>query len=112
MDVADEAIVADLAEPLERQDKEVPMPFRSQAPRRWMYAAEARGELPPGPAERWSAHTPQARLLPERADTPQKLLSRPRSVSQQSVAVAPGDSARRDRVTGPEMSLQVAKEAA
>lgn len=42
------------------------MPFKSQAQRRWMYAAEARGEVPEGTAERWQAHTPKKKKLPER----------------------------------------------
>lgn len=42
-------------------------PFKSDAQRRWMYAAEARGEVPKGTAGRWQAHTPKGKNLPEHA---------------------------------------------
>lgn len=43
------------------------MPFKSEAQRRWMHAAEARGELEPGTAARWQKHTKkQKKALPER----------------------------------------------
>lgn len=42
------------------------MPFRSKAQQRWMFAAEARGEVPPGTAERWAHETPNLKNLPER----------------------------------------------
>lgn len=43
------------------------MPFKSEAQRRWMHAAEARGELEPGTAARWQEHTKrQKKALPER----------------------------------------------
>lgn len=42
------------------------MPFASEAQRRWMLAAESRGEVPPGTYDRWAAETPPGRL-PERA---------------------------------------------
>lgn len=41
------------------------MPFRSNAQRKFMFAAEARGELPRGTAKRWAAHTPKGAKLPE-----------------------------------------------
>lgn len=41
------------------------MPFKSDAQRKWMYAAEARGEVPKGTAERWQAHTPKDEKLPD-----------------------------------------------
>jgi hypothetical protein len=41
------------------------MPFKSKAQRRWMFAAESRGEVPKGTARRW-AHETKGRL-PERA---------------------------------------------
>ena len=40
------------------------MPFRSKAQRRWMHAAEARGEVPKGTASRWEKETKGS--LPER----------------------------------------------
>jgi len=42
------------------------MPFRSQAQRRFFYAAEARGDLPAGTAARWEAHTSKKKKLPAR----------------------------------------------
>lgn len=47
------------------------MPFRSKAQRRWMYAAEARGDVPAGTAENWETHTPRDKKLPERVMTKQ-----------------------------------------
>ena len=41
------------------------MPFKSEAQRRWMFAAESRGELPKGTAKRW-AHETGNKKLPER----------------------------------------------
>lgn len=40
------------------------MPFKSQAQRRWMFAAQNRGKLPKGTAERWQKETKKD--LPER----------------------------------------------
>lgn len=48
------------------------MPFKSKAQRRWMYAAEARGELPKGTAERWEKHTKNKKKLPERVSDSSK----------------------------------------
>jgi hypothetical protein len=42
------------------------MPFKSAAQRRWMFAAQARGELPEGTAQRWAKHT-KDKDLPEYA---------------------------------------------
>lgn len=42
------------------------MPFKSKAQRRWMYAAEARGEVPKGTAKTWEEHTPKDKPLPEK----------------------------------------------
>ena len=42
------------------------MPFRSQAQKRWMFAAEARGELKKGTAKKWAEHTKNVKDLPER----------------------------------------------
>jgi len=43
------------------------MPFKSDAQRRFMFAAQERGELPKGTAERWAKHTPNIKNLPEKA---------------------------------------------
>ncbi len=42
------------------------MPFKSRAQMRWMFAAEKRGEVPKGTAERWAKHTPNIKKLPEK----------------------------------------------
>lgn len=42
------------------------MPFKSKSQQRWMFAAEARNEVPKGTAERWAKHTPNIKKLPER----------------------------------------------
>jgi hypothetical protein len=44
---------------------ECDMPFRSKAQRRWMYAAEARGEVEKGTAKRWEDET-KDKDLPEK----------------------------------------------
>jgi len=41
------------------------MPFTSRAQQKWMFAAEARGEVPKGTALRWAHHTPNIKKLPE-----------------------------------------------
>jgi len=41
------------------------MPYKSQAQRRWMFAAEDRGEVPKGTAKRWAEHT-KKKKLPEK----------------------------------------------
>ncbi len=43
------------------------MPFRSAAQRRFMFAAEARGEVPKGTARRWQKETGKIKL-PERVE--------------------------------------------
>jgi hypothetical protein len=43
------------------------VPLRSKAQQRFMFAAEARGDLPEGTARRWARHTPAIKSLPERA---------------------------------------------
>jgi hypothetical protein len=43
------------------------MPFTSKAQQGWMFAAQARGEVPKGTAERWARHTPGIKNLPEKA---------------------------------------------
>jgi len=42
------------------------MPFKSKAQQRWMFAAEDRGEVPKGTAERWADHTKNIDDLPAR----------------------------------------------
>lgn len=42
------------------------MPFKSKAQQRWMFAAESRGEVPKGTAERWANETPSIKSLPEK----------------------------------------------
>ena len=42
------------------------MPFKSDAQRRFMFAAEDRGELPKGTAIRWAKETPNIKSLPEK----------------------------------------------
>ena len=40
------------------------MPFKSKAQQRFMFAAQERGELPKGTAEKWAEHTPNIKGLP------------------------------------------------
>ena len=42
------------------------MPYKSQAQRRFMYAAEERGDVEPGTARRWAKETKDIKDLPER----------------------------------------------
>jgi len=42
------------------------MPYKSKAQARFMFAAEARGELEPGTARRWAHHTKNIKRLPEK----------------------------------------------
>jgi len=42
------------------------VPFKSKAQQRFMFAAEARGDVPKGTAERWAHHTKDIKSLPER----------------------------------------------
>jgi hypothetical protein len=48
------------------------MPFKSEAQRRWMHAAEARGEVPKGTASRWEHHTKNKKDLPEHVSDAEK----------------------------------------
>ena len=41
-------------------------PFTSKSQQKFMFAAEARGEIPKGTARRWAKHTPSIKSLPER----------------------------------------------
>lgn len=43
------------------------MPFKSKSQQKWMFAAEARGEIKKGTAKRWAKHTPSIKELPEKA---------------------------------------------
>jgi hypothetical protein len=42
------------------------MPAKSRAQLRFLFSAEARGELPKGTAKRWAKHTPDIKALPEK----------------------------------------------
>lgn len=41
------------------------MPFKSKSQQRYMFAAESRGDIKPGTAERWAEETPNMKKLPE-----------------------------------------------
>jgi hypothetical protein len=42
------------------------MPFKSKSQQRYMFAAESRGDIEPGTAERWAKDTKDIKGLPER----------------------------------------------
>ena len=42
------------------------MPYKSKAQQRFMYAAEAKGDVEPGTASQWSKETKDIKGLPER----------------------------------------------
>lgn len=43
------------------------MPYKSKAQRRFMYAAETRGDVPEGTARKWEDETPKGKdALPEK----------------------------------------------
>lgn len=46
--------------------KEAQVPFKSKAQQRFMFAAEAKGELPEGTAKRWAHETKSFKKLPEK----------------------------------------------
>lgn len=48
------------------------MPFKSKAQQRFMFAAENRGQLPKGTAERWARETPNIKNLPEKVKKTRK----------------------------------------
>ena len=48
------------------------MPFKSKAQQRYMFAAESRGDIEPGTAERWAKETKNIKDLPEKAKTAKK----------------------------------------
>ena len=52
------------------------MPFKSEAQRRFMFAAEARGEVPKGTASRWARHTKDKDLPEYASDKDEKRLRR------------------------------------
>ncbi len=49
------------------------MPFKSRAQQKWMFAAEARGEVKKGTAERWAHHTKNIKSLPAKVSAYKKL---------------------------------------
>ena len=51
------------------------MPFKSEAQRKWMFAAQARGELPKGTAERWQRET-KNKNLPEHVKKKKKRITK------------------------------------
>lgn len=59
------------------------MPFKSEAQRRFMFAAQARGELPKGTAEKWAKET-KAKKLPEYAAQDEKQLRRLKRAKRKS----------------------------
>jgi len=52
--------------------RENTMPFKSQRQARFMYAAEAKGDVEPGTAARWSKETKNIKDLPEKAKSAKK----------------------------------------
>lgn len=42
------------------------MPFKSKRQQRFLFAAQERGDVPKGTAERWAKHTPNIKRLPEK----------------------------------------------
>jgi len=64
------------------------MPFKSEAQRKWMFAAEDRGEVPKGTAERWAKHTPNIKNLPEKVKKHEKKSSFDSEISACFVKIA------------------------
>lgn len=62
------------------------MPFKSKAQQRFMFAAEDRGDLPEGTAERWAKHTKSIKKLPEKAKKDDKK-EKKACIVEQSVAL-------------------------
>ncbi len=48
------------------------MPYKSKSQQRFMYAAEAEGDVEPGTAARWSKETKDAKGLPEKVKSAKK----------------------------------------
>lgn len=42
------------------------MPFKSKAQQKWMFAAEARGDVPKGTAKEWAHKTKNIKRLPKK----------------------------------------------
>lgn len=53
-------------------------PFASEAQRRYLFAAAARGEIDPAAVRRWARETPPGAALPERVGRPGKKPARGR----------------------------------
>lgn len=49
------------------------MPFKSKAQQRFMFAAEARGEILKGTAKKWAEHTKDIKNLPARIEALKKM---------------------------------------
>jgi len=58
------------------------MPFKSEAQRRWIFAAEARGEVEPGTASRWAKHTKSADLPEYASEKDERRLRRLRKAKR------------------------------
>lgn len=56
------------------------MPFKSKAQQRYMFAAEARGEIKKGTAEKWAKHTKNIKSLPARVKGSKKKSHVPGSI--------------------------------
>ena len=52
------------------------MPFKSKAQQRFMFAAQARGDLPKGTAEEWARATPNIKSLPQRVGKKRRFKNR------------------------------------
>jgi hypothetical protein len=48
------------------------VPYKSKAQQRYMFAAEARGDVEPGTAKRWSKETKDIKDLPEKTKSAKK----------------------------------------
>lgn len=48
------------------------MPFKSKAQQRFLFAAEARGDVPKGTAKKWAEHTKNIKKLPEHVPSKKK----------------------------------------
>lgn len=86
------------------------MSFKSQAQRRFMFAAEARGEVPKGTARRWQRETGKGKKLPEKVASlswrlgvmekmAEAMASRPISMAHGAKRLAQQALALKNRVT-------------
>lgn len=73
------------------------MPFKSDAQRRFMFAAQDRGEVPQGTAERWARETPNIKSLPERVKKRKKTAA---ELADAAIAVTPFTGAMQDFIDG------------